>query len=87
MNESINHWQFRIVEGIPDDELCLCVEDVFELRRDLAFLPKAHALRSVAQKFADIARFETEAMIISSQQAVLYEAARRYYNNYQRSIL
>ncbi|MGN1155662.1 MAG: hypothetical protein ACI4TK_05760 [Agathobacter sp.] len=80
--ENRKHWLSDIVGAIPDNELCTVIEEINAFRMT-GVLPKgAVKLRDLSRQAADICKVDYGEMMRTVEDAILFEAARRYHNQF-----
>lgn len=80
--ESRDHWLSKLTNEISDDELCLAIEEISEFRRTGVIPQDADKLKGLARKAADICKVSYSDMMRTVEDAILFEAARRYHNQF-----
>lgn len=71
-----------IISLIPDSELCGMIEEISEFRRTGALSDSTNKLRDVCLQVADACSSSYSDMMRATEDAVLFEAARRYHNQF-----
>lgn len=80
--ESRNNWLSKLTSEIPDNELCSAIEEIAEFRRTGILQSDVYILRNLARKAADICEVSSDEMMRTVEDAILFEAARRYHNQF-----
>lgn len=78
--ESRENWLSNIISNISDEDLCYMIEEISEFRRTGVLSDNASKLKEVNKQAADICKTSYSEVMRMTEDAVLFESARRYHN-------
>lgn len=80
--ESRDYWLAKITHDIPENELCYLIKEIADFRRIGILSDNTSKFKEFCRKASEICNTSYGEMMRTTEDIIIFEAARRYYNQF-----